>query len=718
MQSEIKLPWSDWKIVRRLGGGSFGSVYEIERDLLGTIEHAAVKIITVPHDMSEYNELSASGFDLESINSRFYADLSDIANEYSLMAALKGNANIIHCEDIQYQKNENGIGYSLFIRMELLHTMTEVIGTQPDDVTVIKVGTDLCNALSACRRHNIIHRDIKPGNILIARDGTCKLGDFGVSKTTDRTAGGTKTGTYGFMAPEVYNSRPYNAGVDIYSLGMVLYWMLNRRTGPFLPLPPQLPSAREVDEAKQKRFSGTPLPPPADGSEALRQVVLKATAYDPAARFQTPEEFAAALRAAAPAQAPKAAASVSASQQTKAPTRSAAAEEATVGNNWGYTDEATQGSVGASGYDSGATVGATSYADDRAAAGQTAKNGQPVRVSGDLDIVTSLALTPEEAMLGCRKRVTVNGKSYDITVHPFSREGLGLRINGRGKEDPATGARGNLIVRLHIREPKAAEDYTVERTPFGRIRHLNPAAAAGDFWGEKAEPDLGLLFAGAVTLHTKDAAYGKKIQIRGQKIQIPQGCSDGKKLGTHRFFFLDYDLKKLKKTATRKEILENCSDLDLYKYAHLHADDPLTAGLVIGFIIVFLLAVALGVIFLLGRPLIGIAVLVFFIGGFFEVTAGEKDEKLKRRTSLEADIMLRRRFPHAPRYDTITGCYKLIDRMLVAVGDRVEEEQAICALKIGREVKTHSSGIIRELRYIPGYEYDVTDIIAIIEVDK
>ena len=73
------------------------------------------------------------------------------------------------------------------------------------------------DSLSACRRHNIIHRDIKPGNILIARDGTCKLGDFGVSKTTDRTAGGTKTGTYGFMAPEVYNSRPYNAGVDIRS---------------------------------------------------------------------------------------------------------------------------------------------------------------------------------------------------------------------------------------------------------------------------------------------------------------------------------------------------------------------------------------------------------------------------------------------------------------------------------------------------------------------
>lgn len=116
--------------------------------------------------MSEYNELSESGFDLESINSRFYADLGDIANEYSLMAALKGNANIIHCEDIQYQKNENGIGYSLFIRMELLRTMTEVIGTQPDDVTVIKVGTDLCNALSACRRFRSTEAGCPEGDCL------------------------------------------------------------------------------------------------------------------------------------------------------------------------------------------------------------------------------------------------------------------------------------------------------------------------------------------------------------------------------------------------------------------------------------------------------------------------------------------------------------------------------------------------------------------------
>ncbi|MBR6420578.1 MAG: protein kinase [Oscillospiraceae bacterium] len=699
MQSEIKLPWSDWKIVRRLGGGSFGSVYEIERDLLGTTEHAAVKIITVPHDMSEYNELSASGFDLESINSRFYADLGDIANEYSLMAALKGNANIIHCEDIQYQKNENGIGYSLFIRMELLRTMTEVIGTQPDDVTVIKVGTDLCNALSACRRHNIIHRDIKPGNILIARDGTCKLGDFGVSKTTDRTAGGTKTGTYGFMAPEVYNSRPYNAGVDIYSLGMVLYWMLNRRTGPFLPLPPQLPSAREVDEAKQKRFSGTPLPPPADGSEALRQVVLKATAYDPAARFQTPEEFAAALRAAAPGQAPKTAASVSASQKAAAPAPSAASEEATVGNNWGYTDEATQGSVGASGYDSGATVGATSYADDRAAAQRqaAAKNGQPVRVSGDLDIVTSLALTPEEAAQGCRKRVTVNGKSYDITVPAGSREGLALRINGRGKEDPATGARGNLLVRLHIR---AAE-------------------AAADFWGKKAEPGCAAQFVGAITVDEALKSGGKTYKYKKKKYKIPFDAQDGTAVDGLRFYFLPKNYALLADEQKWQKELDTCSEFALRKYAAWDTSERSSnvRGESWGAFISLVIALAVTIATSGG----GFATLLFPILMCLSKSNQTRMLNAELKMRDEAAAALKRRFGEALKYSKLIAPMPgKITEITAAVGARVSRADTVCKLfAIGREnnMIAGESGTVCEICVKPGDTVAKGDLLAVIQTE-
>lgn len=68
-----------------------------------------------------------------------------------------------------------------------------------------------------CKKHNIIHRDIKPANIFASGNGDYKLGDFGIAKTIEQTSGGTKIGTYDYMAPEVYHDQPYGNTADIYS---------------------------------------------------------------------------------------------------------------------------------------------------------------------------------------------------------------------------------------------------------------------------------------------------------------------------------------------------------------------------------------------------------------------------------------------------------------------------------------------------------------------
>ena len=355
--NDIRLPWKDWRIVKKLGGGSYGTVFEIERKSpWGDVEKGAVKIIRVPHFQDEYNTLVQSGYDEKSISTKFFDDLGKYVQEYKMMNQLKGNPNVIICDDVQYTDNPDGIGYLLFIRMELLHSLHQVIPRQPDDALVIRVGTDICNALTACRKHNIIHRDIKPDNILADDDGRFKLGDFGVSKIAERTEGGTRMGTETYMAPEVNSGREYNNKADIYSLGLVLYVLLNRRISPFLPLPPAPPpSADEVQNAKDRRFRGEALPPPTDGSEALKAVVLKACAFDPADRYQSPEEFAAALRscanAAAPVKQPEPAVG-SASFRDEA-----AATQRTLGNSW---DSTAAGTVGAApGMAVGATVGAS-----------------------------------------------------------------------------------------------------------------------------------------------------------------------------------------------------------------------------------------------------------------------------------------------------------------------------------------------------------------------
>lgn len=102
-------------------------------------------------------------------------------------------------------------------------------------------------------------------------------------------------GTNGYIAPEVANRQKYGKEVDIYSLGMVLYWLMNDNTLPFLPLPPQIPTAEQRDLAAQQRLDGVPLPPPINGSAALKSVVCKACAFDPAARYRSAVEFGSAL---------------------------------------------------------------------------------------------------------------------------------------------------------------------------------------------------------------------------------------------------------------------------------------------------------------------------------------------------------------------------------------------------------------------------------------
>ena len=294
---ELGEDWKGWKVVRIIGQGSFGTVYEIERDVLGMTEKAALKHITIPRDDSEIEELVSDGYDMADVSQRYDSYLKDIVREYAIMASLKGNPNIVDCDDLDYHPREGKPGWEIFIRMELLSPMAKVLEPGRAEEQARQVGTDICRALELCGRQHIVHRDIKPQNILLSRQGQYKLGDFGVAKVASRTTAGTRVGTFRYMAPEVYNGRPYGATADVYSLGLVLYWMLNRRRGPFAPLPPAVPTARQEEEAQGRRLRGDPLPPPADGSEELKRIVLKACAYAPEDRYHDAKEMLADLQA-------------------------------------------------------------------------------------------------------------------------------------------------------------------------------------------------------------------------------------------------------------------------------------------------------------------------------------------------------------------------------------------------------------------------------------
>ena len=290
MYENVNFP--GWEVVRKIGEGSFGGVYEIHRTLPdGRVEKAALKKLTVPKDNIEIRELYSQSFSRETITAHYKEQVRELAKEYTLTQELNGCRNVVACHDVQCVQHADGIGWDIYIRMELLKPLKLVLSADYQEMAVLKLGLSLCNALLACQEHHIVHRDIKPENILVSDRGEFKLGDFGIAKVSEKTATGTMTGTMGYMAPEVANRWHYGAQADIYSLGMVLYWMMNRRTLPFLPFPPTIPTAAQRQEAANRRFAGESFPPPINGSRELKAVVMKACAFSTDKRYQTIREL-------------------------------------------------------------------------------------------------------------------------------------------------------------------------------------------------------------------------------------------------------------------------------------------------------------------------------------------------------------------------------------------------------------------------------------------
>lgn len=297
--SQIKIDhlFKDWYVVDVLGYGGFGTVYKIERNRFGNIERAALKVMHIPSDRNFIYELRANGYNDVSIKQRLKSDLDSLSKEYSRMREVM-HTNIVNCDDIEWEENAGEPGYTIYIKMELLTPLIASLqnGFEPEK-TAIKLAKDICSALVTCERRNIVHRDIKPQNLFINKYGEYKLGDFGIAREMDHATAATKTGTISYMAPEVFNGLPYGPNVDVYSLGLVLYWMLNERHLPFVPITSSVPSAQDMDNAILRRLKGQKIPEPLHGSAALKRIVLKACMPNPADRYQSANEMLRDLRA-------------------------------------------------------------------------------------------------------------------------------------------------------------------------------------------------------------------------------------------------------------------------------------------------------------------------------------------------------------------------------------------------------------------------------------
>lgn len=260
-----------YRIISTLGSGGFGAVYLAEDTWID--KKVAIK---VPHRQS--------------------LDFGELLREPRLLASLS-HPNIVTVLTAERQDDV------FFIVMEYVpgETLEAVIEREGalDLTRALDYTCQICNAVDHAQQQGVIHRDLRPGNVLVTEQGILKVADFGTSRFLEIAAHGTTViGSPPYMAPEQFQGRAVFAS-DIYSLGVTMYQMLTGELPYHTPAPSDLERLMRGELTVPPKTRNPKLP------KAISDIVMKAMAADLAQRYQRASELLDAVLSARAATAPR-----------------------------------------------------------------------------------------------------------------------------------------------------------------------------------------------------------------------------------------------------------------------------------------------------------------------------------------------------------------------------------------------------------------------------
>ncbi len=271
-----------WYVDSKLAEGRSSKVFKVYKTVDGVTEFLALKTVKFPANDRELSRVIESG---KYMTVGEYLDALEeaVTENMNKMLSLRTNKNIVRFDNFRIVK-ESSCFYVVML-MELLSPFSEKV--RADSVTAeraVRIGLDLCAAAEGFRSIGIIHHQIKPENIYADSEGNFKLGDFGISNI----AGRVRTEASPYMAPEVYKEAAYDTSSDIYSIGVLLYKLMNNNRLPFLPEFPKPVSLGDRELAFEKQMRGEHLTAPVKADGEMAKIIAKALAYSQSDRYFSP----------------------------------------------------------------------------------------------------------------------------------------------------------------------------------------------------------------------------------------------------------------------------------------------------------------------------------------------------------------------------------------------------------------------------------------------
>ncbi len=276
-----------YAVIDRLGQGGMGVVYRAwDPDLRRQVAIKVISATVDPGGGSPVNPLNPADPVDDDLFERFVREAQ--------AAASLAHPNIVTIFDFGRHAGRP------FIVMELIdgETLAQVIHQRPRNEALsladrVRLAIDLCEGLAFAHEQGIVHRDVKPANVMLSSSsGVLKIVDFGIARITDELANrpltqtGGALGTPQYMSPEQVAGEPTDARSDVFAVGAVLYELFTGRPAFAAPTPAMVP-VLVLQHAP---------PPMIDVPPPLEQVVARAMEKDPSRRFQRLDDVAARLR--------------------------------------------------------------------------------------------------------------------------------------------------------------------------------------------------------------------------------------------------------------------------------------------------------------------------------------------------------------------------------------------------------------------------------------